>query len=74
VYYTFSNDGGQSFAEPIQMNQQPIQGKDFMRFEGVSGPGSHLAVASGSEFAYPIWIGTPGSGKTQIYTAKIKRR
>jgi hypothetical protein len=74
VYYTFSNDGGLSFAEPIQLNQQPIRGNDFARFEGVSRPGSHLAVASGIEFAYPIWIGTPETGKTQIYTAKIERR
>lgn len=73
VYYTSSSNGGLSFAEPIQLNQQPIQGKDFTRFFGDSQPGSHLAVASGSEFAYPMWIGTPETGKTQIYTAKIER-
>jgi hypothetical protein len=73
VYYTFSSDGGLSFATPIQLNQQPIRGDDFARFHGISQPGSHLAVASGGEFAYPIWIGTPENGKTQIYTAKIER-
>ena len=73
VYFTSSSDGGLSFAEPIQLNQQPIRGKDFARFYGVSQPGSHLAVASDDEFAYPIWIGTPESGKTQIYTARIAR-
>ena len=73
VYYTSSSDGGLSFAEPLQLNQQPIRGKDFARFLGVSQPGSHLAVASDNEFAYPMWIGTPENGKTQIYTAKIAR-
>jgi hypothetical protein len=73
VYYTSSSDGGLSFAEPIQLNQEPIHGDDFARFWGVSQPGSHLAVASGDEFAYPIWIGTPENGRTQLYTAKIER-
>jgi len=73
VFYTFSSDGGLSFAEPIQLNQQPIRGDDFARFQGVSQPGSHLVVASGGEFAYPIWVGTPETGQTQIYTAKIER-
>ncbi|MGZ9166527.1 MAG: hypothetical protein ACXW4U_15260 [Anaerolineales bacterium] len=73
VFYTFSSDGGLSFAEPIQLNQQPIRGDDFARFQGVLQPGSHLAVASGGEFAYPIWVGTPETGQTQIYTAKIER-
>jgi hypothetical protein len=73
IYYTSSSDGGLSFAEPIQLNQQPIRGSDFARFQGVSQPGSHLAVASGGEFAYPIWVGTPKTGQSQIYTAKIER-
>jgi hypothetical protein len=73
VYYTSSSDGGLSFTEPIQLNQQPVRGKDFARFFGDSHPGSHLAVASDNEFAYPMWIGTPETGKTQIYLAKIER-
>ena len=73
VYYTSSSDSGLSFAEPIQLNQQPIRTQDFARFQGDSQPVSHLAVASDDEFAYPIWIGTPESGKTQLYTAKIQR-
>jgi hypothetical protein len=73
VYYTSSSDGGLSFAAPVRLNQQPVRGKDFARFDGVSEPGSHLAIASENEFAYPMWIGTPENGKTQIYTAKIER-
>ena len=73
VYYTSRSDGGLSFAEPVQLNQQPIHGQDFARFQGTSRPGSHLAIASGIEFASPMWIGTPETGKTQIYTAKIAR-
>ena len=73
VYYTLSSDSGLSFAEPIQLNEQSIEGRDFARFYGLSQPGSHLAVASGDEFAYPMWIGTPENGKTRIYIAKIER-
>jgi hypothetical protein len=73
VFYTFSSDGGLSFADPIQLNQEPVHGDEFTLFEGASRPGSHLSVASGDEFAYPIWIGTPGDGNTQMYTAKIER-
>jgi hypothetical protein len=73
VYYTFSDDIGLSFAGPIQLNQEPIHGADLVRLQGTSQIGSNLAVASGNEFAYPVWIGTPETGKTQIYTAKIQR-
>jgi hypothetical protein len=73
VFYTFSNNGGQSFSVPIRLNQEPVRGDGFTLFEGASRPGSHLAVASGEEFAYPMWIGTPDTGRTQIFTAKIER-
>jgi hypothetical protein len=73
VYFTTSGDGGQSFAEPIQLNSQLIRGQDFARFNSASQVGSHLAVASGDDYAYPIWIGTQASGKTQVFTAKIER-
>jgi hypothetical protein len=73
VYYTFSKDGGLTFAEPIQLNSEPIRGEDFPRFGGASYPGSHLSIASGERYAYPMWIETPNVGKTQVYTAKIER-
>lgn len=73
VFYTFSKDGGLSFAEPRQLNAQPIRGEDFALYGGVSQVGSHLAVASNDGFAYPVWIGTPQVGKTQVYGAKIVR-
>jgi hypothetical protein len=73
VFYTYSGDGGRSFSDPIQLNQEPVRGEHFTLFEGASRPGSHLAVASNDEFAYPIWIGTPETRKTQVYTARIER-
>ena len=73
VYYTFSKDVGLSFAEPVKLNDRPIRGEDFIRFQGASQVGSHLSVASGDDFAYPTWIGTPTNGKTQVYSIKIKR-
>ena len=76
VYYTFGtlgDDGGLSFAEPLRLNPQPIRGVDFVRVQGGSQAGSHLAVAAGADFACPIWVGTPQAGKTQIFTACIER-
>jgi hypothetical protein len=73
VYYSYSQDGGLTFSEPVQLNDQPIRGEDLLRFQGASQVGSHLAVASGADFAYPVWIGTPSSGMTQVYMAKIGR-
>ncbi|HLF89038.1 MAG TPA: hypothetical protein VI451_08850 [Anaerolineales bacterium] len=73
VFYTFSKDGGLSFAEPVQLNQDPIRGEDFIKWFGGSMAGSHLAVASGDDYAYPVWIGTPQSGQTQVFTARIER-
>ncbi len=73
VYYTYSKDGGLSFAEPMKLNDRLIRGEDFILFQGASQVGSHLSVASSNEFAYPTWIGTPTTGKTQVYGIKIER-
>jgi hypothetical protein len=73
VYYTYSRDGGLTFAEPIKLNQRSIRGDDFIRFQGASQVGSHLSVASAIDFAYPTWIGTPTTGKTQVFGIKIER-
>jgi len=73
VFYTFSQDGGLSFSEPVKLNTQPIYGEDFPRVMGISQVGSHLSVASSIDFAYPIWVGTPETGKTQVYAARIER-
>ncbi|MFN2151745.1 MAG: hypothetical protein ACK2T5_09125 [Anaerolineales bacterium] len=73
VYYTYSQDSDRSFANPVRLNSQPIRGDDFTRFNGASQVGSHLVVASGEDYAYPVWVGTPGVGRTQIYMAKMER-
>jgi hypothetical protein len=73
VYHTFSKDGGLTFAEPLKLNSKPIRGEDFPRLAGATRAGTHLWVASGEQYAYPMWIETPNAGKTQIYTAKIER-
>jgi hypothetical protein len=73
VYYTFSEDGGMTFSDPIQLNNKPVEGESLARFQGRSTIGSHLAIASSDDNAYPIWIGTPGEGKTQVYTIQISR-
>ena len=73
VFYTYSEDGGRAFSEPIRLNDDIVVGESFARFEGQSSPGSHLAVASSNAYAYPVWIGTPGIEKTQVYTVQIAR-
>ena len=73
VYYTFSKDKGRRFSAPIQINQSLILGESLARFEGRSTYGSHLEIAATDEYAYPVWIGTPQEGMTQVYTVKIKR-
>jgi len=73
VYYTFSQDGGLTFSNPVQLNTELVEGESLARFQGRSTIGSHLAIASSDEYAYPIWIGTPGEGKTQVYTIQISR-
>jgi hypothetical protein len=73
VFYTFSDDGGSTYSVPTRLNDNLVVGENFARFEGASNPGSHLAVASSNQYAYPAWIGTPGKGKTQVYTVQISR-
>jgi hypothetical protein len=55
------------------LNNDIIRGEDFDQFEGSSYLGSHLGIASGENFAYPVWIGTPQNAQTQVYTARIER-
>jgi len=73
VLYTYSRDGGKTFKIPIKLNDKLVVGSSFARFDGVSNPGSHLAVASSDTYAYPVWIGTPGVKVTQVYTIQIER-
>ena len=72
AYFTTSKDGD-SFSTPITLNAKPIDGESLVRFDGRSALGSHLAVASSDEFAYPVWIGTPSQGKTQVHMVQIER-
>jgi hypothetical protein len=73
VYYTYSPDGGLSFIQPERLNDKLVEGESLARVEGSSSAGSHLAVASSDDYAYPIWIGTPSKNKTQVYIVQITR-
>jgi hypothetical protein len=68
VYYTFSRDGGQSFSEPVRLNETAIQGAEFVIVNGRSTPGTHLSLASTNEVAYPVWI-----DGGQVYLLGIER-
>jgi hypothetical protein len=73
VYYTFSAAGDLAFGEPVRLNGKLVEGESLARFEGRSTVGSHLAVASSDEYAYPVWIGTIGKNETQVHTVQITR-
>lgn len=73
LYYTYSQDKGQTFSEPLKINEQPILGERFVRTRGSSRPGEYIGMASTDEFAYPIWIDTQGEEGTQAYTVQIRR-
>jgi hypothetical protein len=73
VFYTYSTDGGHTFSKPVKLNDDPVEGSSFARFEGQSSPGSHLSIASSNAYVYPVWVGTPGLEKTQVYTVQIAR-
>ncbi len=73
LYYTFSPGPDLVFSRPVQLNDKVISGPSLARFQGRSYPGSHLEVASTDDFAYPVWIGTPADGETQVQTVQISR-
>jgi hypothetical protein len=73
VFYTYSNADTLAFAELVKLNDQPIRGEDFVRFNGASQVGTHLSVVSHEDYAYPIWIGTPSLSRTQVFGLRIER-
>jgi hypothetical protein len=73
VYYTYSRDGGQSFSEPLLINELFIRANRFVQMAGFSLAGPYLGIASSDTYAYPIWINTEESEGTQMYTRQIER-
>jgi hypothetical protein len=73
VYYTFSRDGGQSFSQPLRLNEAPIRGDRLVRLAGRSTAGSHIGMASTNAYAYPVWIETQNASGTQAVTTRIAR-
>jgi hypothetical protein len=73
VYYSYSQDGGQSFSEPLRLNESPIQGNRFVQIANFSLPGSHMGIASTDAAAYPIWIDSQGTQGTQAFTRRLER-
>ncbi|MEM7116787.1 MAG: hypothetical protein AAF614_30420 [Chloroflexota bacterium] len=68
VYYTYSEDNGRSFSQPLRLNDTPIIGEQF----GPFGAGSHMGMAASDTAAFPLWIATSDNG-TQAVTVKIER-
>ncbi len=77
VYYTSSKDDGariKIFAEPKQLNEEPIIGSKFVHIYGTTFPGWFIGIASTNEAAYPVWISNrEGVEGTQAYMMKIER-
>jgi hypothetical protein len=67
VYYAFSEDEGQSFSQPLQLNDSAIAGETFAVVNGRSQSGSP-AIAGNDEAAFPVWI-----DGGQLYTLRLER-
>lgn len=67
LYYTTSADGGQSFSQPVTLNEGAIQGDAFAVVNDRSAPGSP-SLASMDEAAYAAWI-----DGAEVYTSRIER-
>ena len=65
LYYSYSPDGGQSFSQPVQLNESTIRGDEFAVIDGRSQTGSPAIVAT-NEAAYAAWI-----EEGQVYTSRI---
>ena len=67
LYYSYSTDGGESFSQPIPLNDTVIQGNEFAIVDGRSQTGSP-SLATTNEAAYAVWI--QGG---QVYLSRIER-
>ena len=57
----------------MRLDDAPIVGARFVRFDGYSRPGEYLGMASTDRYAYPIWIDTQGDAGTQAAMARVER-
>ncbi len=73
VHYAYSQDGGRSFSEAVGLNEMPVKGERFVRFEGYSLAHFRLGIASLTAYAQPTWIETQGERGTQVYTVRVER-
>ncbi len=73
VYYTYSQDNGQTFSQPLQLNEVAIEGEGFVQFYGRSVMGIQPDMASANEYAYPIWIQAQSDSAIQAVTVQITR-
>lgn len=67
LYYTTSADGGQSFSQPVALNEAPIAGEGFAIVNNQSATGSP-SLASLNDAAYAAWI-----DGAEVYTSRIER-
>jgi hypothetical protein len=67
VYYAFSEDGGQSFSQPLQLNETAIAGEGFVVVNGRSQAGAPAAAAA-DDAAHVAWI-----DGGQLYTLRLER-
>jgi hypothetical protein len=68
LYYTFSQDGGQTFSEPIRLNEGPV------RAANVPGQNSlAVALSSTNDGVYVIWSEPLESGAAHALGVRIDR-
>jgi hypothetical protein len=73
IYYTYSQDGGRSFSEPLLLNELFIRANLFVQVAGLGPAGPYLSIASTDAYAYPSWLNTEEAEGTQVYIRQIER-
>lgn len=66
LYYTYSRDGGQTFSEPVRINETSLSAED------IPGPLS-VSISSTDPYVYAIWATASGDGGQQAVTVRIER-
>lgn len=72
LYYTYSRDGGQTFSQPQILNESPINGSQFVQWQGASQMGPHLAIAANQSQVYPMWVDTVEGGSRAVMLPLVR--
>lgn len=69
LYYTFSRDGGQTFSEPVRLNQTPMQATNIPGHNSLT-----VALTSTDADAHVMWHEPLDGGSSQAQVVRIERK